>query len=52
MKQKIQIWIRFNRNEAHTDIFKDNNTDLDAVLEAVEFPAGITDLDTGLTNVD
>ena len=25
---------------------------LDAVFEAVEFPTGITDLDTGLTNVD
>ena len=25
---------------------------LDAVLQAVQFPAGITDLDTGLANVD
>lgn len=25
---------------------------LNAVLEAVEFPAGISDLDTGLTDVD
>ena len=25
---------------------------LDAVLQAVQFPAGITDLDTGLANMD
>jgi hypothetical protein len=25
---------------------------LDAVLEAIELPAGVTDLDTGLANVD
>jgi hypothetical protein len=31
---------------------KEKKEDLDAVLEAVKFPAGIADLNTSLTNVD
>lgn len=31
---------------------KDKDTHLNAMFEAVEFPTGISDLNTGLTNVD
>ena len=41
-----------SRTGERTKHSRRERTGLDAVLEAVKLPAGITDLDTSLTNVD